>query len=390
MTVRRPARWTRRWIVAASAIACLARTASPAERATPLRTGSLLQAVVAAEGFDHPVFLTAAPGDTRAFVVEQPGRIRWIENGRPSKRVLLDVSRQVRYGGECGLLGLAFHPGFATNAFLYVDYTDRSGDTQVERYTVRADRDSVVPGSARRILTAVQPFANHNGGMLAFGLDGMLYVGMGDGGAAGDPFANGQNLRTLLGKLLRLDVDHGDPYAIPAGNPYRERTSDTRGEIWALGLRNPWRFSFDAETKLLIIGDVGQNRYEEVDVVDAARAGANYGWNVREGAHGYGFPRPGPANRVEPAVEYEHPDGCSVTGGYAYRGQAMPALAGTIFYSDYCNGWLRSFRWKGGRATEQTQWNVGNLGSVTSFGEDAERELYVVAYDGRIWKLVAR
>ena len=176
MTVRRPARWTRRWIVAASAIACLARTASPAERATPLRTGSLLQAVVAAEGFDHPVFLTAAPGDTRAFVVEQPGRIRWIENGRPSKRVLLDVSRQVRYGGECGLLGLAFHPGFATNAFLYVDYTDRSGDTQVERYTVRADRDSVVPGSARRILTAVQPFANHNGGMLAFGLDGMLYV----------------------------------------------------------------------------------------------------------------------------------------------------------------------------------------------------------------------
>jgi glucose/arabinose dehydrogenase len=300
------------------------------------------------------------------------------------------VSRLVSYGGEQGLLGLAFHPGYATNGFLFVNYTDRHGDTQVVRYTVRADRDSVAPGSAKRILSVVQPFANHNGGMVAFGPDGMLYVGMGDGGSGGDPFGNGQNLRTLLGKLLRLDVDHGDPYAIPPGNPYRDRPKDGRVEIWATGLRNPWRFSFDFSAKLLIIGDVGQYKYEEMDVVDAGRAGANYGWNVREGAHGFGFARPGPPNRVEPAVEYEHPDGCSVTGGYAYRGRALPDLAGTIFYSDYCGGWLRSFRWKGGKAIEPTRWNVGNLGNVASFGEDAERELYVVALDGKIWKLVAR
>ena len=364
----------------------LVRAAAPAG----FRQGDSLQAVAVADGFDHPLFLCTAPGDARVFVVEQPGRIRWIEGGRPSRGVILDVSSQLRYGGEQGLLGLAFHPAFATNGFLYINYTDRNGQTQVVRYTMRAGSDSVTAGSAKRILTVVQPFANHNGGMLAFGPDGMLYIGMGDGGAGGDPFGNGQNLRTLLGKMLRLDVDHGDPYAIPQGNPFHERPDDGRAEIWATGLRNPWRFSFDFTAKLLIIGDVGQNKYEEMDVVDAARAGANYGWNVREGAHGYGFPRPGPKNRIEPAVEYAHPDGCSVTGGYAYRGRALPALAGTIFYSDYCSGWLRSFRWKNGKVSEQTQWNVGSLGSVTSFGEDAERELYLVAYDGKIWKLVAR
>ena len=362
------------------------RAAAPAG----FRQGDSLKAVAVADGFDHPLFLCTAPGDARVFVVEQPGRIRWIEGGRPSRGVILDVSSQLRYGGEQGLLGLAFHPAFATNGFLYINYTDRNGQTQVVRYTMRAGSDSVTAGSSKRILTVVQPFANHNGGMLAFGPDGMLYIGMGDGGAGGDPFGNGQNLRTLLGKMLRLDVDHGDPYAIPQGNPFHERPDDGRAEIWATGLRNPWRFSFDFTAKLLIIGDVGQNRYEEMDVVDAARAGANYGWNVREGAHGYGFPRPGPKNRIEPAVEYAHPDGCSVTGGYAYRGRALPELAGTIFYSDYCGGWLRSFRWKNGKVSDQTQWNVGSLGSVTSFGEDAERELYVIAYEGKIWKLEAK
>jgi len=385
MNAPRPSRWIARWVAAVSVTACLAVAAAARENTG--QKSDLLKAVAVAEGFDHPLFLCSAPGDARTFVVEQPGRIHWIENGRPSRQLLLDVSALVGYGGERGLLGLAFHPGYAGNGFLYVNYTDRKGDTQVVRYTVRADRDSVAPNSAKRILSVLQPFPNHNGGMLAFGPDGMLYVGMGDGGSGGDPFGSGQNVRTLLGKMLRLDVDHGDPYAIPKGNPYRERPNDGRAEIWALGLRNPWRFSFDPEAKLLIIGDVGQNQYEEVDVVDAARAGANYGWNVREGAHGYGFPRPGPPNRVEPAIEYSHNDGCSVTGGYAYRGRAMPGLVGTIFYSDYCTGWLRSFRWVHGRATGQLEWNVGKLGQVTSFGEDADRELYVVAYDGKIWKL---
>src|SRR5262249_43768606 len=191
-------------------------------------------------------------------------------------------------------------------------------------YTMRADRSSVDPASAKQILFVKQPFPNHNGGMIAFGPDGMLYVGMGDGGAAGDPFGNGQNPHALLGKMLRLDVDQGDPYAIPRGNPYRDRPREGRPEIWASGLRNPWRFSFDAAGGVLIIADVGQNKYEEVDVVPAGRAGANYGWNVREGLHGFGFPRAGPRDRVEPAVEYSHADGCSITGGYAYRGRASP------------------------------------------------------------------
>jgi len=382
-------------VAAAAVVAmiCGAAGAAPAPPGTAsagLRRGDGLHVVPVANSFDHPLFLCSAPGDQRLFVVEQPGRIRWIENGRPSQAVFLDLSRKVSYGGERGLLGLAFHPAYASNGYLYVNYTDRSGDTQVERYTVRPDRSAAEPASAKRILWVDQPFANHNGGMLAFGPDGMLYVGMGDGGLAGDPFGNGQNPRSLLGKMLRLDVDHGDPYAIPAGNPYRARARDGRPEIWATGLRNPWRFAFDWTAKLLIIADVGQNKYEEVDVVDAGRAGANYGWSLREGLHRYGFPRPGPPSRVEPAVEYSHSDGCSVTGGYAYRGRAMPSLAGTIFYSDYCDGWLRSFRWQNGRATEQTEWNVANLGAVTSFGEDAERELYVVAHEGRIWKLEGR
>ncbi|HEY6194175.1 MAG TPA: PQQ-dependent sugar dehydrogenase [Candidatus Eisenbacteria bacterium] len=340
-----------------------------------------------ADGFDHPLFLCSAPGDRRLFVVEQPGRIRWIEGGKPSAALFADLASLVKYGGERGLLGLAFSPDYATNGYLFVDYTDLRGDTQIARYTVRADRQAVDPGSAKSILSVKQPFPNHNGGMVAFGPDGMLYVGMGDGGAGGDPFGNAQNPHSLLGKMLRLDVDHGTPYTIPDGNPYKSRPGDGKPEIWATGLRNPWRYAFDFTARLLFIADVGQNKYEEVDVVDARRAGANYGWNVREGLHGFGFPRFGPAGRVEPVIEYGHADGCSVTGGYAYRGKAMPQLAGVYFFSDYCNGWLRSFRWDGAHATDLRQWSVGNLGSVTSFGEDAEHELYVVAHEGRIWKL---
>jgi len=365
----------------------LALSCAAAKEPEAFKRGSGLKPVVAADGFDHPLFLCSAPGDARVLVVEQPGRVRWIENGRPSKAVFLDLTSKVSYGGERGLLGLAFHPAYTTNGFLYVDYTDRNGDTQVERYAARADRNSVDPASAKQILFVKQPYANHNGGMVTFGPDGMLYVGMGDGGSGGDPHGNGQNPHALLGKLLRLDVDHGDPYAIPLGNPYRDRPNDGRPEIWAFGLRNPWRYAFDFTARLLVIADVGQNKYEEIDVVDASRGGANYGWNVREGLHGYGLPRPGPPDRVEPVVEYSHADGCSVTGGYVYRGHALPDLAGTYFYSDYCTGWLRSFRWQDGRATEATQWDVGRLGSVTSFGEDAGRELYVVTHEGRIWKL---
>jgi len=377
------------WLLVASG-ACSA-AADPARAAAPAparRDG--MRAVAVADGFDQPVFLCSAPGDPRLFVVEQPGRIRWIERGRPSGTAFADLTALVRDGGERGLLGLAFHPGYASNRFLFVNYTDRSGDTQVVRYTVRPDLSAIDPSTARRILSVDQPFANHNGGMLAFGPDGMLYIGLGDGGSGGDPMGNGQNPHALLGKMLRIDVDHGDPYAIPQGNPFRDRPRAGRPEIWAMGLRNPWRYAFDFTAGLMVIADVGQNKYEEVNVVDAARGGLNYGWSAREGLHAYGFPRPRPANLVEPAVEYDHGDGCSVTGGYAYRGKSLPQLAGTIFYSDYCSGWLRSFRWQAGHAIDHAEWNVGPLGGVTSFGEDGDHELYVVSHEGRIWKLAGR
>jgi hypothetical protein len=361
-----------------------------AQAPSSFREASGVRLEVAADGFVQPVFLCAAPGDPRRFVVEQAGRILWIEGGRPSREVFLDVSDRTRAGGERGLLGLAFHPRFATNGFLYVNYTDRNGDTQVVRLTAPADRRTADPASAKRILTVPQPYSNHNGGMIAFGPDGMLWVGMGDGGSAGDPHGHGQDPRSRLGKMLRLDVDRGDPYAIPEANPFHTRPERGLREIWATGLRNPWRFSFDFTANLLILGDVGQNRWEEMDVVDASRPGLNFGWNRREGAHGFGLPRPRPAGLIEPAVEYDHADGCSVTGGYAYRGRAMPALAGTIFFSDYCRGWLRSFRWDGARASELREWDVGTMGSVSSFGEDGERELYVVTHEGRIWKLAPR
>jgi glucose/arabinose dehydrogenase len=349
-----------------------------------------IRLVVAGDGFEQPVFVCSAPADTRLFVVEQPGRIRWIENGRPSREPFLDLTDRVRAGGERGLLGLAFHPAYERNGFLYVNYTDREGDTQVVRFTVRPDRRTADPATAKRILTVEQPFSNHNGGMIAFGPDRMLWVGMGDGGSGGDPLGHGQNPRTLLGKMLRLDVDGGDPYAIPRDNPFAGRPGQGAPEVWATGLRNPWRFSFDFTANRLVIGDVGQNRWEEMDVVDASRAGLNYGWNLREGAHGHGLPRPRPAGLVEPAVEYGRDDGCSVTGGHAYRGRALPALAGAIFFSDYCRGWLRSFRWDGARASERREWSVGTMGSVTSFGEGHDGELHVVTHEGRIWRLAPR
>jgi len=346
-----------------------------------------LDTQIVVTGLTNPLYLTAPPGDPRLFVVEQAGRIRIVTNGSLLAAPFLDIRDRVLAGGERGLLSVAFHPSYGTNGYLYVDYTDLSGDTRVERYQVSADPNVADKASARLILFVDQPFANHNGGLVLFGPDGMLYVGLGDGGSAGDPQGNGQNRGALLGKLLRLDVDRGDPYGIPADNPF-VGLAGARREIWAYGLRNPWRFAFDREAGRLYIADVGQNRREEVNVAPAAAGGLNYGWNIMEGDECYSAATCNRTGLTLPVLAYGHADGCSITGGYVYRGQAMPSLRGHYFYSDYCGGWLKSFRYDGSAAADQRDWGL-RLGSVTSFGEDAAGQLYVLSANGNVYRLVA-
>jgi len=339
-----------------------------------------------AGGFDHPVHVSGAPGDSRLFVVEQHGRIRTIENGRVLPDPFLDLGDEVSRGSERGLLSVAFHPRFAENGLLFVNYTDRRGDTRVVRYAVSPDRSHADPSTAKLILTVEQPYANHNGGHLLFGPDGMLYIPLGDGGAGGDPGNRAQDLHTLLGKLLRIDVDHGDPYQVPDDNPF-VHTAGARPEIWALGLRNPWRIAFDRESGLLYIADVGQNQWEEVDVVRATRAGLNYGWRLFEGNHDYHREPNEPRDLIFPLIEYSHSEGCSITGGVVYRGARVRILRGAYLYADYCRGWLRSFRVDGGRAVERHEWRVKSPGPISSFGVDDSNEVYVVGYEGKIYRI---
>ncbi len=348
-----------------------------------------LRAVEVASGLSNPVYLTAPSGDDRLFVVEQPGRVRIVRGGTLLSRPFLDITTRVSSGGERGLLSIAFHPDYATNGYLYASYTDLAGDTRIERYSVSPTRpDLADAASAQLILSVAQPFANHNGGLVVFGPDGMFYVGLGDGGSGGDPQNNGQNKGTLLGKLLRLDVDGGAPYAIPADNPFVGQ-SGVRGEIWALGLRNPWRFAFDRVGGLLYVADVGQSRWEEISVVPSSRAGVNYGWRILEGSECYGVTSCNGQGLERPAVEYTHDAGCSVTGGAVYRGTLMPGIVGHYFYSDYCAGFVRSFRYENGQAVDRQGWDVGALGSVLSFGEDSAGELYVLSANGRAYRLEA-
>ena len=340
-----------------------------------------------AAGLESPVFVGAPGGDSRLFIVEQGGRIRVVRNGELLERPFLDITDRTRAGGERGLLSVAFHPDYASNGFLYVNYTDTNGDTNVERYTVSSDPDSADAATAHRVLFVEQPYANHNGGLVAFGPDGMLYVGMGDGGSAGDPLEAAQDLDSPLGKLLRIDVDAGDPYAVPADNPYADATG-TRALVWALGLRNPWRFSWDEESGLLFVADVGQNRFEELNAQPADAPGINYGWDDMEASDCF---EPDDDclvdGRVLPVHEYDHDDGCSVTGGHVYRGSAIQEIRGHYFYADWCGGWIRSFRIdETGDAASHRTWDVGSVGRVTSFGVDAQGELYVVG-EGAVYRL---
>jgi glucose/arabinose dehydrogenase len=348
-----------------------------------------------ARGLSAPVFLTHAPGDsTRLFVVEKTGKIRVIRNGVLLPTAFLDLGDSVSSGSEQGLLGLAFAPDYRTSGRFYVSYTSprgaQSGGTSVvERYLVTNKPDLADPGSGRRLLTVDQPFSNHNGGMIAFGPDGYLYFGLGDGGSGGDPLGTGQDRSDLLGSLLRLDVSGPAGYVIPPGNPYAGGGAN-RPELWNYGLRNPWRFSFDRETGDLYIGDVGQNAHEEIDVQPAASAGGeNYGWNIMEGLSCYGASSCNQAGLTLPVLDYPHGQGCSVTGGYVYRGSVIPSLRGRYLYGDYCSGWIRSFRYQGGQAQDpQTHASLATAGSLTSFGEDAAGELYVLTQGGSVYRIV--
>jgi glucose/arabinose dehydrogenase len=367
------------------AVALLAGVAAPGSAET-FEAGSGIRLEPVATGFNSPLYLTAPADDDRLFVVEQPGRIRVIRDGQLLAAPFLNLASQVSSGGERGLLSVAFHPRYASNGFFYVNYTDRSGNTRIERYSVSSNPDVADPTTAKLLLTIQQPFANHNGGLNLFGPDGMLYIGMGDGGSSGDPMGNGQNRNTLLGKLLRIDVDGGDPYAIPPDNPFVGQTG-ARGEIWALGLRNPWRFSFDRETNLLYVADVGQDRQEEIDIVSAKDGGLNYGWNLMEGPECYRTSNCDQTGLLLPALSYTHSEGCSVTGGYVYRGSRLPSVVGHYFFADYCSGWIRSFKYDQGMVSERRQWSVGSVGRVLSFGEDAAGELYVCSANGTVYRI---
>lgn len=336
-----------------------------------------------AAGFTAPLFVAPFPGDGRLAVVEQDGRIRFVEGSGPGP-VLLDVRDLISFGGEQGLLGLAFHP--EGDGRLYVDYTNREGDTVVAEYRAggtEAATPAANPASARILLTVDQPAANHNGGMLAFGPDGHLYIGLGDGGGAGDPYGNGQDTGSLLGSILRIDVD-GDPYTIPPDNPFAE--GGGAPEVWAKGLRNPWRFSFDGDT--LYIGDVGQDDWEEVDVVPL-EPGLNFGWPVTEGRHCYRSDQCDPAAFRLPVVEYGHDAGCSITGGYVYRGAALPGLTGAYIYGDYCSGMIRSFRMDAEGAYDLRDWTamLGAVPGLTSFGVDLQGEIYLTTENGYLYRI---
>lgn len=365
-------------------------TSSPTPRATS--AGSLddvqLRFEEVVQGLGAVVLLTAPPDDPRRFVVEQAGRIRLLQDGELS--TWLDLTDRVTVGGERGLLGLAFHPGFASNGRFFVHYSGDGGDTVLAELSAEPDAESADPSSERILLTVEQPAANHNGGTVAFGPDGMLYLGLGDGGASGDRFGNGQDAGTLLGAILRLDVDGEDPYAIPEDNPFAD--GGGAPEVWLYGLRNPWRFTFYQDQ--VLIGDVGQDAVEELDAVALDRGGANLGWPVFEGPRCFQEQDCSPPeDYLPPVASYTHgeTDGCAVIAGEVYDGEAASALAGHWFYTDLCSGFLRSIRVEDGEVVEERDWTdqVGRIDGPLSFGRDASGEVYVTTQGGRLLRIVA-
>jgi glucose/arabinose dehydrogenase len=347
--------------------------------------------VQSASGFNMPTQITHAGDNSgRIFVVEQGGRVKIVKKSDSAGTPFLDIASRVSCCGERGLLGIAFPPGYASSHRFYVSYTDNSGDSVISMFQTTADPNVADPNSEVKLLTVEQPFANHNGGLIMFGPDGYLYVGLGDGGSAGDPFGNGQNLDTLLGKILRIDVESTPgAYQIPPTNPF-VGVAGTRPEIWAFGLRNPWKFAFDRANGNLFIADVGQNTYEEVDFQPAGSGGGqNYGWNVMEGMHCYNASTCNMTGLTLPVTEYTHSSGCSITGGYVFRGPGGAALQGVYLYGDYCSGTIH------GLSNNGSGWQDSELldtkYAISTFGEDEAGNVYLNDYNtGRIYKVTPR
>jgi glucose/arabinose dehydrogenase len=335
-----------------------------------LGADSAFRRVTVTRGLVEPVQVTAPRSEPgRLYVVEQRGTVRVVDRGKLRGGFFLDIRDRTESSGEQGFLGLAFDPKYRTNRFVYVDYTDRDGDTHVVRYRTNGTR--ALPASARELFRLDQPYPNHNGGDLVFGPDGLLYVGTGDGGSGGDPENRAQNMESLFGKMLRFDVRR------PGSDP----------EIAALGLRNPWRYSFDRLTGDLYIGDVGQGDWEEVDYTPRSSNGlVNYGWDVLEGTHQFETKEPGPGRLVAPIYEYSHSRGCTVVGGYVYRGQARPGQRGRYTFGDYCSGVVWSLRVSRGKATA-VRVEPFRISSLTSFGEDAAGELYATSHEGVLYRI---
>jgi len=389
--------------VAASAPCLVSQTQTPPPAPAPGPPQGLslrLEQVNSAVSLVFPLFLASPPGDNaRIFVIEKRGTVQILNRDTGTLvSTFIDISPLVSTGGEQGLLGFAFDPQYATNRRFYLSYTDTNGKSVIARFLADPNNpNQALPTADHIILTVSQPFSNHNGGMITFGQDGFLYIGLGDGGSAGDPGNRAQNLSDLLGKLLRIDISQSGPpplaaYTVPPSNPCVGQPG-VRSEIWSVGLRNPWRFSFDRLSGDLYLADVGQRDREEVNLSPLGSGGGkgiNYGWNVLEGT--ICFPLGAScssAGLTQPVVEYDHGSGCSITGGYVYRGSAIAALQGTYFYGDFCTSFIRSFRYVNGQVTQHFNWASLNPGeNITSFGEDNQGELYVMTAQGGLYRIV--
>ncbi|MBT3323406.1 MAG: glucose dehydrogenase [Anaerolineae bacterium] len=336
-----------------------------------------------AQGLSQPLDIqNAGDGSNRLFIVERSGKIRIIQNNLILDEPFLDISDKLTdRNSEQGLLGLAFHPHYVKNGFFFVNYTDRKGNTVIARYKVSGNADQANVTSEAVLLRVEQPYSNHNGGGIAFGPDGYLYIGLGDGGSGDDPHGNGQNLNTHLGKILRLYIDGNEPYEIPKDNPFLK--GEALPEIWAYGLRNPWRFSFDSLTGDLYIGDVGQDIWEEISFLSAnSEGGANFGWNYMEGNHIFLQAPPEGFGVIDPIAEYDHDSGCSITGGVVYRGNELAAWQGIYLYGDFCSGIIWGLLYADGDWKSQEIFYTGSL--IASFGEDENGEIYFADYDAEL------